>query len=668
MKDGDHKTWTSDEKYKRYLEREWIVTNGLGGYASSTHLGMNTRKYHGLLVASMDPPVQRRLLLSSLDEEIMVKEETHYLAAHCYPGVVHPEGYRYIEDFSAEPVPSYKYIAGDIRIEKKVFMVHGENTAVVLYSISNPDDTPAIFRVFPLVNNRDIHALTKAGDVRYGQQPTEYGTVLTDGQTRLHLVSDMQYIPQACWYYDLEYDVEISRGYPHREDNLNPGFFEVEVVGDSSFFILASTEDTGRLYIKDIWSLLEREIMRRGKLVEGCASEDTFFRRLIIAGDSFIVNRRSTGSRSVIAGYHWFADWGRDAMIALPGLTLVNRRFDDARDILSTFAANCRQGLIPNLFPDNAGGSPLYNTVDASLWFVHALGRYFDHTGDLVFVNDMWSTVEDILTRYSEGTLFGIAMDKDCLISHGGQLTWMDAKVGDMEITPRKGKACEINALWYNSLRCAERMGEHLGKDTAAYSEIAESAKDSFVKKFWNNERSCLYDTIPGPGDMPEGKDASVRPNQIFAVSLPFTLLPRRMEKSIVDVVRKELLTPYGLRTLSPSDPGYIGTYGGDTLNRDRAYHNGTVWPWLLGAYITAYRKVNEYSEDNRKDMESLLSGLEMHLDEAGTGTVSEVFDGDAPHMPGGCISQAWSVAELARAWAEDIMQKDRPVRNLYET
>ncbi|TGC11531.1 amylo-alpha-1,6-glucosidase [Methanolobus halotolerans] len=650
------------------LSKEWIITNGLGGYASSTSLGMNTRKYHGLMIAAMNPPVQRRLLLSSLDEEIRIGEETYYLGVHKYPGNIHPHGYQYLENFTTEPVPSFNYNVRDISIEKKVFMVYGKNTTVIIYNINNPLNTQVRFRVFPLVNDRNIHHLTRADDISFDQQAAEKSTVLKNGQSTLYLSSDMWYTPQTYWYYDFEYDMELSRGYPYIEDNFNSGYFETSIgKGNSSVFIVASTEDTDlpdHFDIGYVRESLDREIGRRVKLVEQCDKDDAFFGRLVTAGDSFIVSRTSTGSKTVIAGYHWFADWGRDSMISLPGLTLVTGRFDVARDILSTFADNCREGLIPNVFPDNPNASPLYNTVDASLWFIHALGRYFDYTDDTEFINTMWNTVEAILARYREGTEFDIIMDEDCLISHGGQLTWMDAKVGDLEITPRKGKACEINALWYNALRYAEYMGERLGKDTVAFTKTAERARSSFEKKFWNREKECLYDTIPGPDNGSDEKDASVRSNQILAVSLPFTMLPRRMEKSIVDVVTRELLTPYGLRTLSPSDAKYIGNYQGDTLNRDRAYHNGTVWAWLLGPYITAYRKIKEYSEDSKTEMELLLESLRKHLDEAGIGTISEIFDGDAPHIPGGCISQAWSVAEISRIQAEEILYQSNVVKH----
>jgi predicted glycogen debranching enzyme len=373
----------------------------------------------------------------------------------------------------------------------------------------------------------------------------------------------------------------------------------------------------------------------------------------MVAGDSFIVNRKSTGASSIIAGYHWFGDWGRDTMISLPGLTLVTGRFDDARSILSTFASSCKNGLIPNLFPENPADSPVYNTVDASLWFVHAAGRYLDYTGDLGFIEKIWPTIIEIVNSYFNGTDYSIRMDDDGLIEHSGQLTWMDAKIGDWEVTPRRGKACEINALWYNALIYAAEMGEKLGKDIAGIRKTAELTAERFRKKFHNPERNCLYDCISGHGE--DWKDGSIRPNQIFAVSLTHTMLPFEIEKGIVNIVAEELLTPYGLRTLSPADSRYSGFYRGNTEERDAAYHNGTVWPWLLGPYITAYAKVFKDKTETRDKLRDLLKGIEEHLDTVCIGSISEIFDGDMPHEPNGCVSQAWSVAEVMRSYVENI-------------
>lgn len=652
---------TDDEaRLAKGTNREWIITNGLGGYASSTSIGMNTRKYHGLLVAAINPPVRRRVMLSSLDEEIQVGSRAYQLASHQYTGALHPQGYRHLQKFSIEPVPEFRYLMDGISVTKKITMVHGENTTVVRYDISNPAHDSIIFRVLPLVNNRDIHKLTSSGELQFEQQPHETGTVLGSEGESLYIDSNIPFTPKAYWYYNIEYMIELSRGYPYKEDNFNPGYFETEVGrGESSFFIAASISGIS-LDTDDVDRIFNHEMQRIKQLTEKQAHKDDFLNRLTRAGDSFIVHRQSTGSKSIIAGYHWYSDWGRDSMISLPGLTLVTGRFDDARNILATFAASCSDGLIPNFFPESPSGEIAYNTVDASLWFVQVLRKYLDYTGDLDFVSGMWGTVESIIGYYCRGTKHDIRMEPDGLISQGGQLTWMDIKVRGRELTSRRGKTCEINALWYNALLQASAMGEQLGKETSTFYEIAELTKENFEGAFWNEDRGCLYDCIPcskKPGDTAPvcPKDASVRPNQVLAVSLPFTMLPSSSEKSIMQVVKDELLTPYGLKTLTPSDPFYMGIYRGDAESRDTAYHNGTVWPWLLGPYITAYIKVNGHSNRSKNEMRVLLKGLEMHLEEAGIGTISEVFDGDAPHSPGGTISQAWSVAEILRAYVEDI-------------
>ena len=390
-------------------------------------------------------------------------------------------------------------------------------------------------------------------------------------------------------------------------------------------------------------------------LADSCAFKDVFSQKLVKASDSFIVKRSSTGSCSIIAGYHWFADWGRDAMISLPGLTLVTGRFDDARDILKTFAKNCSKGLIPNRFADNPTDLPSYNSVDASLWFIHALGRYYNYTQDAEFIVDMWHVVENIMEKYQQGTSFGIGMDEEGLLKHEGQLTWMDAKIGDYEVTPRSGKACEINALWYNALCTAAHLAETIDRNPLTYHELSHSVKESFNKYFWNPYLECLYDCIPVKDNNINENDKSVRPNQVFALSLPFTMLNRKKEKLILKKITEELLTPYGLRSLSQNDIRYSGRYEGDQVSRDRAYHNGTVWPWLMGPFVTAHTKVHKKSEPSIEYCRQLLLNFEPHLAEACIGTISEVFDGDFPHKPGGCISQAWSVAEILRAWVEDL-------------
>ncbi len=644
--------------YNKGKEKEWLITNGLGGYASSTLIGANTRKYHGLLIASMSPPVKRRVLLSSLDEELIVEGNEHSLSVHKYPDVIHPHGNEYIESTTIEPFPVFRYRAGSMMIKKSIMMPYGENTTIVRYDINNPEEKKGIFRIFPLVNNRSIHHMTSSSELNFSQQKFSGGIVLEEKDLSFCLCSDIPYKADEHWYYNFEYEIELSRGYPYREDNFNPGYFELKIEDYKVVcFIVASTETEGSRDIEKVQKQFDKEKKRKANIIRGKWKKDTFYRKLALAGDSFIVHRRSSESRSIIAGYHWFGDWGRDTMISLPGMTLVTGRFNEARSILSTFAAHCKKGLIPNLFPEDAVSSPSYNTVDASLWFIHAAGRYYEYTDDLEFIERIWHVIENILAHYRNGTFYRIKMDDDGLIEHGGQLTWMDAKAGEIEFTPRKGKACEINALWYNALIYATKMGKELDRDISGYHELAELTKKSFRTKFWNHEKECLFDCLSGSGHENE-RDASVRPNQIFAVSLPNTMLSPDSEKCIVDIVTEELLTPYGLRTLSPHDPAYIGTYGGDTETRDAAYHNGTVWPWLMGPYVTAYSKVYRNTPGIKRKLSDLLKGIEKHMDEACIGTISEVFDGDMPHEAGGCVSQAWSVAEVLRCYYENIMNE----------
>jgi predicted glycogen debranching enzyme len=644
--------------YSKATAREWILSNGLGGYASSTVIGANTRKYHGLLIASLKPPVERRLLLSSLDEELITQKETFRLAVHRYPDAIYPRGNDILTDFYMEPFPTFLYNAGGMTIKKQIMMPHGLNSTVTRYHISNPSGKKGFFRIMPLVNNRSVHHMTRSDELTFMQEVLPGKISLECENGSFSLYSDMGYRADEHWYYNFEYDTELLRGYPHREDNFNPGHFGLEIKErDASCFIVASTEPDEKWDWKRIQELFDNEQRRLEGLAGKGMADDPFLKKLVLAGDSFIVDRHSTGSKSVIAGYHWFGDWGRDTMISLPGLTLVSGRYDDARSILSTFAAHCKEGLIPNLFPEQDSGSPAYNTVDASLWFVHAAGRYMDYTDDTGFIKIIWPTIESILENYRKGTAYAIRMDEDGLIEHAGQLTWMDAKIGDLEVTPRKGKTCEINALWYNALMYAGKMGESIGIDVSALRKDAKLVKKNFREQFWNDKKKCLYDCIPGSGEVwDREKDGSVRPNQILAVFLPHTMLSAYMEKNIIDVVTEELLTPYGLRTLSPFDKRYKGSYAGNPEERDCAYHNGTVWPWLLGPYVTACRKVCRDTPELKERLRSLLHMIEEHMDEACIGTISEVFDGDMPHRSGGCVSQAWSVAEIMRCYAEDIL------------
>ncbi len=642
--------------YEEGIKNEWIVGNGLGGYASSTIIGAGTRTYHGLLVAAPENSPGRFLLLSSLDEEISINEEIYRLATHKYPGNVFPTGFNYLSKFILAPFPLWVYKPDAFTVKKKVFMIHDSNTTCVLYDIRSRREG-ALLRILPLVNSRNFHYTIRSGDLSFSQKADSTGVKLESSNGfAFSLSSNLQYHSDPIWYYNFEYDTEKQRGLNSQEDNFNPGYFESKLKkGTSRFFIAASTDDISSLTLEQVEELYTREVYRQNLLAFNSRLTEPFALNLLRATDAFIVKNPSSSEDTVIAGYHWYADWGRDTMISLPGLLLIPRRFEEARFILINFSKHCRRGLIPNAFLA-LGGEPIYNTVDASLWFIHAVSRYFAYTKDLLFLSDVWDTIDSIINNYRKGTDFGIGMDSDYLIRQGPQLTWMDAKIGEWAVTPRAGKACEINALWYNALKTASNLGILLGKDISSYETLAAGVASNFEDVFWNQETNCLFDLVYQGEAGNQVKDPAIRPNQIFAVSLPYTILSPDKEKAIVDRVEKDLLTPFGLRTLSSDHPTYKGHYRGDPVTRDTAYHNGTAWPWLLGAYVKAYRKVHNYSKQSLEDMRALLHGFDMHLETAGIGTISEVFDGDYPYSPAGCIAQAWSVAEIFRAYIEDVL------------
>lgn len=642
--------------YEEGIKKEWVVGNGLGGYASSTIIGAGTRTYHGLLVAAPENSPGRFVLLSSLDEEISLNEEVYRLATHKYLDTISPTGFNYLSKFILAPFPLWVYQPGVFTVKKKIFTVHGNNTTCILYDLRSRREG-ALLRILPLVNSRNFHYTTHSGDLSFSQKANSTGVKLESSNGfAFSLSSNLQYHSDPVWYYNFEYDTEKQRGCNFQEDSFNPGYFESKLkLGTSRFFIAASTHDISSLTLEQVEELYTREVYRQNLLAFNSRLTEPFALKLLRAADSFVVKNPSSGENTVIAGYHWYDDWGRDTMISLPGLLLIPHRFEEARSILKNFAIHCRKGLIPNTF-QALGGEPVYNTVDASLWFIHTLSRYFAYTKDLLFISDVWDTVDSIIDNYRKGTDFGIGMDPDYLIRQGPQLTWMDAKIGELAVTPRAGKACEINALWYNALKITSNLGNLLGKDISSYETLAAGVSLNFENVFWNPETNCLFDLVFQDEAGNQVKDPAIRPNQIFAVTLPYTMLSPDKEKAIVDRVEKDLLTPFGLRTLSSDHPSYVGHYYGDAVTRDTAYHNGTVWPWLLGAYVKAYRKVHNYSKQSLEDMRDLLQGFDMHLETAGIGTISEVFDGDYPYSPGGCISQAWSVAEIFRAYVEDVL------------
>ncbi|HEV8130762.1 MAG TPA: amylo-alpha-1,6-glucosidase [Acidobacteriota bacterium] len=634
--------------------KEWLETNGIGGFASSTVVGMNTRRYHGLLVAAMRPPVGRVVLLSKIDETLVTEGRAYDLSTNQYPGVVHPNGYLLQAEFRLDPMPVFVFRIGDVVLEKIVFMLQGENSTAIRYRLLSKSPADARLELRPFIAFRDHHSLTHANPaLNPSVEAGEAWFSLTPypGLPTLFVNHNgAQLAPSSQWYYRFQYEEERQRGLDWEEDLFNP--FVLRCALDrADACLIASTE------IRDasaVSKLRETEVRRRASLTLGFEASDPLVQDLVRAADQFLV-RRGDNLASIIAGYPWFTDWGRDAMISLPGLALATRRFEEARRILLAFARHCNQGMLPNRFPD-AGEQPKYNTVDAALWFFQAIYALVQYTDDYAFVRDqLYETLVDILRWHLQGTRYGIKAGEDGLLYSGQPevpLTWMDARVGNSAVTLRSGKPVEIQALWYNALRVMQHLGRRFGdwRNEQRHAERAERAKRSFNEQFWNPEAECLYDCID-----PSLRDGSIRPNQIFAVSLPFSMLSREQMLKVVDAVTRELLTPFGLRSLSCADPSYRGMYEGDQRSRDTAYHQGTVWPWLLGPYITARVRAYGSSAVARKESANLLDALKEHLSDAGLGSISEIFDGDAPHAPRGCIAQAWSVGEILRAAVEDL-------------
>jgi len=639
------------------ISKEWIETNGLGGFASSTILGLNTRRYHGLLVAATTPPVGRVVLLSKMEETLVAGGKRFDLSANRYPGAVHPQGFQYLAEFRLDPFPTFIYAVEGLQVRKTVFMVQGQNTTVVEYELRRlVPDAPGdcVLELRPLIAFRDYHGTTHANDglnSAVEQQPGMASVTPYQGLPALHFAHEADEIEtQGSWYHNFEYDVERERGLDFQEDLFNPFVLRFDLARRPAVSLIASTEPGD---VKQAAALRAAEIGRRATIAEASPSEHPFVRALVTAADQFIVRRGDL--QTVIAGYHWFGDWGRDTMIALPGLTLSTGRAEIAKNILLAFAKHVDRGMLPNRFPD-AGETPEYNTVDATLWFFEAIRALALRTSDYRFVQThFYDVLRDIVEWHVRGTRYGIQVDSDGLLNAGEpgvQLTWMDAKVGDWVVTPRHGKPVEIQALWYNALCILADLAKRLrDKEGAAkYAAMALKAQESFHPLFWNEAAGCLYDVVNT-----DGRDGSIRPNQIFAVSLPHTMLSPEIAARVVAVVQRELLTPVGLRTLARGDPQYRPRYEGDTLSRDGAYHQGTVWPWLLGPFLSSYVRIHGGGKEAREQAARWLKAFEPHLAEAGLGQVSEIFDADPPHRPRGCIAQAWSVAELLRVAVDEV-------------
>lgn len=640
-------------------QREWLVTNGIGGYACGSISGILSRHYHGLLVATLKPPLERTLFLTKVDEAV------HY-AGHSWPlfsdrwadGTIHPKGYQLIEQFCLEgTIPVWTFACGDALIEKRIWMEQGANTTYIRYTLKRASQ-PLSLSLKALVNYRNHHGNTQAGEWQMRINSLVNGVEIQafDGAVPFYLLATgAQVSPSHSWYRGYTLATEQYRGiYPH-DDHLHVATLNMDLSVGQSFTLVASTLPRVGL---DGETALRRQRLHEQDLIGDWYSNPQskqlplWLEQLVLAADQFIVERTVEGhpGKTVIAGYPWFGDWGRDTMISLPGLAIATNRPDIAKPILNTFAQYLDQGMLPNLFPE-AGKAPEYNTVDATLWYFEAVRAYYAATQDDAFLKALFPKLAEVIDWHQKGTRYNIHMDDDGLLyagEAGVQLTWMDAKVGDWVITPRIGKPIEVNALWYNALMNMIVFAQHIGQPKHHYVKLAETVAKGFTR-FWNSQTGYCYDVLDGPN----GHDDTMRPNQIFAVALPSNddhppvLSQPEQQKFVVDAVAQQLLTSHGLRSLSPHHPDYQGRYGGSPRQRDSTYHQGPVWGWLMGYFVQAHLKVYK----NPKLAQSFLAPMAHHLNAGCVGTLSEIFDSDPPHHPRGAFAQAWTVAEILRAY-----------------
>lgn len=654
------------------LSREWLVTNGLGGYSSGTVSGAVTRRYHGMLVAALPAPLGRIVMLSHLGERITLDDGSAIeLAGEELSDRRSPvPGFRCLAEFRLEMgLPVWTYTQGDTVLEKRIVMPHQQNTVYVIYRVlKGPHSVQVELR--PSVHFRPQEAFVDQTTV------SAYTLTVRDDYFELHgndfpplrmkMIGERPaFVIDRRKRDDIYFRLEDARGYPSIGEHWSPGAFTITLQEGEEASLIASTESwdvVGSLTPRQAY---DAELSRRRQLLDIAhdSAKSGLAAEMVLASDQFIITpagrvaesarARAVGqeAKTVIAGYHWFTDWGRDTMISLEGLTLATGRHREAGYILRTFANYVRDGLIPNMFPEH-DKTGLYHTADATLWFFHALHRYVSVTGDRDTLRAILPKLLDIVGHHLKGTRFNIGIDPDDGLlkqgQDGYQLTWMDAKVGDWVVTPRRGKAVELNALWYNALMLLHGwVSEEQGSDAALWlQEHAERTRASFNRRFWYEEGGYLYDVVDCAGP----DDNACRPNQIFAVALDHPVLDRERWGAVVETVGSRLLTPVGLRSLAPGHPDYKQSYVGDLVARDAAYHQGTVWGWLIGPYIDAWLKVND---NDKQRARKLLKGFEAHLDEAGQGTISEIFDAEPPYAPRGCMAQAWSVAEVLRCWVK---------------
>ncbi|MBI3165473.1 MAG: amylo-alpha-1,6-glucosidase [Chloroflexi bacterium] len=628
--------------------KEWLVTNGIGGYASGTVANLLTRRYHGLLVAALKPPLGRTLLAAKLDEMVAYQKNHIPLFANRWAaGAMDPHGYCNIERFYLEgAVPVWVFAFADALLEKRIWMQPGANTTYVSYRLIRAT-SPFELNVKALVNYRDFHGETQSGDWRMDVRKVAHGLSIHafEQAVPFYIFSDRAKAEIVNkWYRGFSLKIEQYRGFTGLDDHLNAGEFSVSLTAGETVTFILSTDASPNLDGTSAYA--EHQTYENGLI----ARITDLPPQLVLAADQFIVKRAAPDQpdgRSIIAGYPWFGDWGRDTMISLPSLTLATGRANEACEILRTFAKFVDQGMLPNRFPDE-GEAPEYNTVDATLWYFEAIRAYYQETGDNELLKELFPVLKEIIDWHERGTRYQIHVDPaDGLLyagEDGVQLTWMDAKLGDWVVTPRIGKPVEINALWYNALRSMAEFARVLDQTPSHYDDLAERARISF-SRFWDENTGYCYDVL----DSPQGDDLALRPNQLLAVSLRYCPLNAGQQKSVVDVCARRLLTSHGLRSLAPEEPGYIGHYGGSPHERDGAYHQGTVWSWLIGPFVSAHLRVYKDPRVARSFLEPFFDQLSEH----GVGTISEIFDGDAPFSPRGCIAQAWSVAELLRVWRE---------------
>ncbi|AQT68590.1 putative glycogen debranching enzyme, archaeal type [Anaerohalosphaera lusitana] len=648
------------ESISELLEREWLLTNSRGGFSSGTLAGCNTRRYHALLTGTLTPPANRIVSLSNCLETIRFDGREHILSTFEFDGAITPRGHNNLTHIERDTGIHFVFDLDGKTVKRSIYLNPDMDQVAIVYDLSQLEQ-PAEFELRPLIALRDFHAVLREG-AQFQTHWANSHLVIRDasGMTGNLVLSceNMQFDESQQWWYNFLYRKDRERGQEYLEDLWSPGVYSCtqEKPGKIVFWASLSKDPivADNFVQPELEGVLDALSIKQHDILSDEAERDQTLAELHLAADQFVVERLVNDKPSItlLAGYPWFLDWGRDAFIALPGLLLSTERLDDAKNVLETFAHAVSEGMVPNRF-DDYGGEPHYNSIDASLWFVNACFEYLRATNDRdFFASVLLDAVLEIVEGYRNGTRFGIHSDEDALLCGGDektQLTWMDAKCGGIAFTPRYGKAVEVNALWYNALcSLAEFFRDSNQERGEFFGNLAETAGENFESVFWNESLNCLNDCI-----LPDGKtDASLRPNQIYAVSLFFSPLDTEKQKAVVNAVERELWTPYGLRTLAPEDSRYKGTYEGDQMQRDCAYHQGTVWPHLIGPFLEAYLKVNDFSKESVETAGKYLQPLMDHFNGSGCiGSISEIFDGDEPHAPRGCFAQGWAVAEVLRLY-----------------